>query len=228
MSENTKIQGSVVSDVVAGQGIDAGLARRRLIRAGLAAAPVMLGLKTQSALAYGSSGGHCKPSVWSSLKGAKGCHSSHSVDHGGNTCHHHSDWALSNHSECGKKYHQHSSNFHVPFAGSDCTQVGKPVPTLKEVCKGYYGSNSGNLVTSGDTKKDLLAKHCAAMYLNIKVDNKCPIDEPTVHNIWNNCKNNGVWTPPSGGNSWSRDDCIEYFEYVCKGTKPSSWGNTCA
>jgi len=202
---------------------EAGVARRRLIRAGLAAAPILAGLTSQSALATGvGSATHCKPSVWSSLKGAKGCHASLAIDHGGNTCHHHTYWAGSTHPDCGKRYHYHSSLVHVPFVGTDCTQSGKPVPNLKEVCSGKYTNTRWGSVTTGDSQKDLLAKHCAAMYLNVTVDKQCPIDEATIHSMWSSCKGGGSWSLPGGG-SWTRTDCIEYFEYVCKGTKPASW-----
>lgn len=47
---------------------DAGLSRRRLVRAGLAAAPVMAALQSNSVLAGGGSGGNClRPSTFSSL-----------------------------------------------------------------------------------------------------------------------------------------------------------------
>jgi hypothetical protein len=226
MSENSEIQGpvNIQSPVAASSPADAGLARRKLIRAGLAGAPVLLGLKSQSALATGSTRGeHCKPSVWSSLKGAKGCRSSHVVDTGPVNCNHHTYWAGSTHSDCGKKFHHHATLPKVPFGGSDCNTTGKPVPSLKEVCRGYYGSNTGDRVANDSNDKGKLAKHCAAMYLNVTVDRKCPITEQDIHNIWNGCKDGGTWTPGHGGSAWTRTDCIEYFEYVCKGTKPVSW-----
>jgi hypothetical protein len=47
---------------------DAGLSRRRLVRAGLSAAPVMAALQSNSVLAGGGSGGNClRPSTFSSL-----------------------------------------------------------------------------------------------------------------------------------------------------------------
>lgn len=47
---------------------DTGLSRRRLVRAGLAAAPVMAALQSNSVLAGGGSGGNClRPSTFSSL-----------------------------------------------------------------------------------------------------------------------------------------------------------------
>lgn len=69
MSENSKIQGTVV---VVGRAVEAGLARRRLIRAGLAAAPVVLALSGRSAMATGSTGAGCgakglSPMAWSSI-----------------------------------------------------------------------------------------------------------------------------------------------------------------
>ena len=202
-----------------------GVARRRLVRAGLAAAPVILALKSQSALATGSggTGHHMTCSAWASVSAAKGCHSSHSAQHTGGTCKSYQDWAHSNNSQCNKKFHKKTDwrgvidySKCVPFDGSDYSDK-----SLKEICKG--------VVSSGDSKKDKLAKHCAAMYLNIKVDANCPLDEATVKTIWNRCKNNaGTWSPVANGKPWNRDDCNEYFDYVCKGTKPQSWGTSCA
>lgn len=70
MSENLKIPGPVV----VAQSVDLGLARRRLIRAGLAAAPVVLALSGRSAMATGGCGAKgLSPMAWNSIApGANG------------------------------------------------------------------------------------------------------------------------------------------------------------
>jgi hypothetical protein len=224
-----------------------GIARRKLIRAGLAAAPVMLALKSQSALATGTSTGeHMTCSAWASVTAAKGCHNSHTAKHVAKTCHSYTYWKDRDDNECKKYFHEHTSTKHVPFFGSDCnksTNAGTFVPTLKEVCKGKFiqpvitnvrytmwgtpiTETSYPAVTTGDPRKDLLAKHCAAMHLNATVDRNCPLSTDHIKQIWGSCKNGGSWVPPSGGKPWSRDECIDYFEYVCNGTEPKSWLST--
>ena len=65
MSENSKIQGPVV----VAQKLDLGLARRRLIRAGLAAAPVVLALSGRSAMGttVGCGAKGLSPVAWNSI-----------------------------------------------------------------------------------------------------------------------------------------------------------------
>lgn len=218
MLENPKIE---VQRSPGASTVEAGIARRRLIRAGLAAAPVMLGLKSQSALATGTT--HISCSAWASLSAAKGCHSSHTQHHAGGTCNNYDYWTSHQSGECDKGFHRRTNHRHqtdyskcVPFEGSEFQDK-----SLRDICKGN--------VSSGDSKKDKLAKHCASMYLNLKVSGNCPFDEDTIKTIWNSCKNTGgTWTPFTGGQPWDRDDCNEYFDYVCKGTAPLSWDNTCA
>jgi hypothetical protein len=211
MLENSKNE---TQSSLSGFAIDGGLARRRLIRAGLVAAPVMLALKSQSALATGAT--HMSCSAWASLSAAKGCHSSHTQQQVGMTCKNYDYWPTISHSECNKRFHRHSDYRKcVPFDGSE---YGDKL--LKDICKG--------IVTTGDSRRDKLSRHCASMYLNLRIEGNCPFDEATIKSIWNHCKNGGSWTPPTGGTPWDRDDCNEYFDYVCTGTKPSYWGNTCA
>lgn len=220
MLENSEVQSNVK---VVAPAESAGMARRKLIRAGLAVAPVMLGLKSQSALATGT-GGHCKTSVWSSLSAAKGCRSSHAAVHATSTCNNYTYWPTLSHTECGKKFHNHTTPC-VPFDGSDF--VG--TPSVKDICRGKYYGSTGAAITTGNAEKDKFAKHCASMYLNNTISGSCPVDVVTVKAMWSACKSgSGTWTPASGGPGWTRKDCVEYFDYVCTGTKPSSWSTSCA
>jgi hypothetical protein len=177
-----------------------GLSRRRVIRAGLSAAPVLAGLKSQSALA---TNGICTPSIWSSLKAANYCVSRGRVTQF-STCSPYTHWSTQNHNACGTKYHGSTSG----CAGFGGTHFG--TKTLKQVCG-----------TTTTDKKSVLGRHCAAMHLNATLSSSsCPINVATCQDIWNKCGEQGVtWTPVTGGPAWSRDDCISYFDYVC-GIKP--------
>jgi hypothetical protein len=215
------------NDASSSMGPDAaatGIARRKLLRAGLAAAPVMLALKSQSALACGTGGDHLQCSVWASLSAAKGCMKSHAPVPG-KSCNSHDDWAANaNNTYCNYKFHNDShSNFKVPF-GDTCFRDSsgfKTYHTLRNVCAGTQ-SNGSKFVLS-DPKKQLLGKHCAAMWLNYQVDNS-PISDVQCKAIWTACKDgNGTWTPTPGATPWDRDQCIAYFEYICNGTPPTAW-----
>jgi len=182
-----------------------GIARRKLIRAGLAAAPVMLALKSQSALANGT---QCLPSVWSSFKAAKrGC-LSHGVTYTGGTCHPYNYWATQNSypNFCNnyKNTRFHSSTkggtYCPPFGG---TNYGSK--NLRDIC---------NLTGTDAVTK--LAKHCTAMFLNCKQSpSTCPVDARTCQTIWSQCSTGGTWVPCTGATAWNIDDCNDYFDYVC-------------
>ncbi len=239
MSENLKSplskDGSSPSDTAQTLNMDLslnGVSRRRLVRAGLAAAPVMLVLKSQSALATGTrdSGVNCKTSVWASLKAAGGCRSHSPQTTTETNCRLYSDskWGTETHADCDKKYHHKSTRLarkEVPVdddANDDYCGVNS---SMRDVCAGKKRDSNNNVTNLSDSGKDKFARHCASMVLNIRVLKSCPVDEPTVKSMWRNCKNGGVWTPPSGGTGWTRDDCNEYFDYVC-GVIPSGW-KTC-
>jgi hypothetical protein len=215
--------------------IEDGVSRRRLIRAGLAAAPVMLALKSPSALASG--GAHMSCSVWASLKAANGFRS-HSPQQVGGTCKNYDYWPTAypkkrTNTHCEKRYHS-DVKVSVPFDGSDFCYKSNgtvQVPNLREVCQGKFdtGNASGKPCSTGSAEKDKLGKHCASMYLNIWVNSNCPLAEKDVKDIWTSCKDGvGTWSPYQGcPKPWTRTDCNEYFDYLCKGTKPASW-SSCA
>jgi hypothetical protein len=203
---------------------DGAIARRRLLRAGLAAAPVLAGLKSQSALATGSGVNHMTCSVWASVSAAKGCRNSHVAQHVGNTCKSYLVWKDVDNSYCNTKFHKTSGVF-----DDSCY---KSWATVRDVCRGSF-SNGNSIVASNqyiDSKKSEFSKHCAAMYVNANTDTTCPIKATEIQKIWSDCKNGGYSAPPriAGAGGWSRDEWNDYFGYICKGTKPSTWGSTCA
>ena len=210
--------------------VSAGIARRKLIRAGLAAAPVMLALKSQSALA-GGTGQHLNCSVWASLSAAKGCMKSHAPAPK-STCDGYDKWKSKDtrsFPKCGYKFHNDgkSTTQNVPFDGNefrDSNGYSYSYHDLKMVCGGL--DSKGKSFTGGlNAEKQLLAKHCAAMVLNCSVGNS-PLTETQVKSIWNSCKDGGTWTLPGGG-TWTRTQCNDYFNYVCQGIEPSGWHLDC-
>lgn len=222
MSENFEKDASSSPLIIAAS---AGIARRKLIRAGLAAAPVMLALKSQSALATGTVD-HLHCSVWASLSAAKGCMKSHAPAPG-KTCLSYDDWKYKDTSsfpKCGHKFHDDGVSWtpKVPFTGSHFRD-SSGIHNLKMVCA---GKNSwGGDFSTGNYERDLLGKHCAAMYLNCSVGNS-PLLESHIKSMWDSCKDGGNWTLPSGG-TWSRKQCNEYFNYICKGIEPDGWNLAC-
>lgn len=200
MSENSENDAtSPLLDAAA----SAGIARRKLIRAGLVAAPVMLALKSQSALATGTPG-HCMPSVWASFKASPKVCLSHGVTIAGGTCNSHVYWKdktsypnfCNDHTKT--RFHDYSSSgkYCPPFDG---TKFGSK--NLKEIC---------NLTETDEQTK--LAKHCTAIFLNCKAGYDSPIDATTCRNIW---KSGGVYTPAPGATPWNINQCNDYFDFIC-------------
>lgn len=192
--------------------VEAGVARRRLIRAGLAAAPVMLGLKSQSALAGGTTN-HVKPSVWCSLKATTNGCLSHGGGHAGGTCDSYKTWSAqtSYPNFCNDyrqtRFHWTTGKVYPPFSGYAFT--GK---NCKEV-----------LSLSGATPAEKLARHCMAMFLNAKTSTaNSPISTTTCKTIWQSCSGGGTWTPAFGGPAWTIHDCNDYFDYICGISNPKN------
>ena len=195
--EHTNAEHSSQSVATAGR---RGLDRRRVLRAGLSAAPVLAGLKSQSALA---TNGICTPSIWTSIKAANFCVSGSAAPQQ-NPCKPHTWWCNSSSSACNTYYHGTTTGC-AGYAGTHFTYARN----LKDVCQ--TASNS-----SYQDDKSKLGRHCAAMHLNATVyPSNCPIDTATCKQIWSSCKDGGTWTPVSGGPAWTRADCISYFDYVC-------------
>jgi len=186
--------------------VSTGIARRKLIRAGLAAAPVMLALKSQSALATGT--GHCMPSVWASFKASPRTCLSHGVNVAGGTCNSHVYWKnqTTYPGFCGDptqtRFHSTSGKTCPPFAQTTGSTFKNK--SLKEIC---------NLTGTDATTK--LARHCTAMFLNYKSNSGSPIDTNTCQTIWMNCSSGGTYTPVTGAKPWTIDQCNDYFDFVC-------------
>ncbi len=217
MQENPKTEGrNSVAEPVAPAGMD----RRSLIRAGLAGAPVLLGLTSKSAMAGTT---HVTCSVWSSFKASSKSCLSHGALTGGGTCKSYNYWKGQTYypNFCSdyrnSRFHSVTNKYCPPFSGS---KYGTGY-TMRDIC------NLG-----GTTAVDKLARHCAALYLSAKEDSaSCPITTSTCRTIWQNCSAGGTWTPYAGATPWTIDDCNDYFDYVCgisNGRNPAGAIPVCA
>lgn len=192
-----------------GSSAEVGLARRRLIRAGLAATPVMLGLTSQSALANDVC---IKPSAFSSLKAAN-MKLSHKPNQGW-TCFSHGYW----------KNHSHPTPYSDKTKSFFLTKVLGPA----EVTAGFT-SNPGGGYTDKTLQQVLemngnasdttaLARHVVGTFLTAVANG----DDPTkvLLTTWQ-CKqiwdNQGNWSPVTG-QTWTKANWLEYFDYVYGGT----------
>lgn len=220
MTNNSRVQGTSATKPATTGGT---VARRSLLRAGLASAPVLAGLRSQSALATGT-GNHMTCSVWASVKAAQGCRNSHTTMHVGNTCRSYLHWQNVDNTHCNKIFHQSTGYF------DDICY--KSSATMRDVCRGTF-SNGSSIIRTGYTvtsKKSEFSKHCAAMYVNAMTDATCPIKATEIQSIWSKCRDGGYAPPPNipGAGGWHRDEWCDYFNYICRGVQPSSWGSTCA
>jgi hypothetical protein len=210
MSEISKIEAQGSRGVSA---VEAGMARRRLIRAGLAAAPVMLGLTSQSALAGNGStnpGVICKPSMWASMKAASTC-LSHAGGNPTGTCKKYSDWANNSTVACKThKYHPVTN----PTASYHQLNTCYGTRTVVDVC-----SLPSLSVPSGSglsLAKHKLGQHCAGMYINLQQGLPCPVSLADCQRIWQSCLTTDSCTPVVGATyTWTTDECNGYFDYIC-------------
>ena len=181
-----------------------GVSRRRLMRAGLSAAPVVLALKSNSVLATGTSGGgFCvKPSTFASLGAAaiKTPNASQAprinTDY---TCYSHGYWKTHNNGLVPSDF-----KTKVAFLSSTTgfshnpggTYTGKTVQQVLEMTGG------GHIA---------LARHVTAAYLTARVyPGTAVLSVDDCKQIWNS---GGTWSPVAG-DTWTRARWIDYFNFV--------------
>ncbi len=202
MSENSKIQlppsapqASSVDDV----------ARRRLMRAGLSAAPVVLALKSQSVLAGGDV---CiKPSAFSSLKAANMKLSR--IPNQGWTCYSHGYW----------KNHTHPD----PYQTLDKSFFLLPARTSPQISAGFSWNPGGwytnktliEILNEGGSANSVnLARHVVGTFLtavSLADDTtKVLLTTSQCRQIWDS---QGTWSPVAGA-TWTFADWMAYFDYI--------------
>ena len=194
--------------------------RRKLVRAGLAAAPVVAAFKTNMVLASGTDQVVC-PSTFASFKNnghmcsvtapkrsSGRCVPMDKCNVKGGTRHNTRKFGLGTNKNgragCGFR-HVYQEDYHDK--------------QLWELCaKNYGGQNDKNGWGGGrrDPGRDELARYVSAAYIScLQYGSSAFLSENQCKTIW---ENNGVWSPKVGGKPWSRDETIEYFE-MCYGVK---------
>lgn len=180
------------------------LSRRRLIRGGLSAAPVMLALKSQSVLAADIC---IKPSAFSSLKGAS-MKLSHKPNSGW-TCFSHGYWK--NHDHPAPYSDKNKSFFLTKVLGAGETSAG----FTANPGGAYTGKTLQQVLEiSGNENNAALARHVVGTFLtavSVSDDpNKVLLNQWQCRQIWDT---QGEWSPVAGA-TWHLADWISYFEYV--------------
>lgn len=188
---------------------DAAVRRRRLLRAGLSVAPVMLALKSQSVLAQDTC---VSPSAYSSLKAAntKLTHVHNPVV---NSCFSHGYW----------KTHDHPTPYNNKLRSYFLTPLPSGAPP---------GSVSGGFVTNpagaytgltlqtvlelngNPTQTEAFARHVVGTFLTaVQYPATALFDEAQCRLIWDS---QGTWSPVAGA-TWVLQDWLDYFEYIYGG-----------
>ena len=178
-----------------------GLSRRRLVRAGLAAAPVMAALHSNTVLAGGGDHSCIRPSSFSSLKLAQMTVSRGRVVRDDFECKSHGYWK-NNNGNLRDGYKQ------TKFISSDTGFSTNPGgafngKTLQQV-----------LDMRGNENNTALARHVVAAFLSAKSAgndfDRVLLSVAQCQAIWNG---QGNWSPFAGTN-WTLDQTMEYFKKV--------------
>lgn len=184
----------------------AGLTRRRLVRAGLTAAPVMAALHSNTVLAGGDHS--CiRPSSFSSLKAAfaRGNRLSRGREM-------RDDFECKSHGYWKNKNGNLTSNFKNR---SFLSSAESPTGFTANPGEAFTGKSLQQVLDmTGNANNKALARHVVAAYLSaISVGNDPDRVLLTVSQcaaIWNG---QGNWAPFSGAN-WTLQDTMDYFEMV--------------
>lgn len=183
-----------------------GVSRRRLIRAGLSAAPVVAALKSNSVLAGGTGTQCVKPSAFASLKNANFNHSRWDENNMNCSCIRPQDWCQRDYSCKYEKLSKHSlfnkDSVHVK-CWSGTQLIDNPDLTFHQV---FSRSD-----LAGD--KDF-ARYVAACYANATQfgDWNSPLTKSECLAIWRTAGNG--WTPASGGTAWTRAETDRFFRIL--------------
>lgn len=192
-------------------GSAAGVSRRKLVRAGLAAAPVLAALKSNTVLA----GDHTcvKPSSFSSLNPANWVVSKGRTVDTNYECFSHGYWKKDDRAHpapynikaksffLAKPLNAPSGSYSAGFSGGSSSRFYGM--TLSQVLN--YGGNDDNTA---------LARHLVAFFLTAVANgddpNRVLLTTTQCKTIW---ANGGVWSPVPGMN-WTNSDTMAYFNKV--------------
>ena len=187
----------------------AGVNRRKLVRAGLAVAPVAMALTSTSVLATDIC---IKASAFSSLRAANYALSGGRKPTDNFNCLSHGYW----------KNHDHPA----PFANKAKSFFLSPAPTgTGNVSAGfirnpdgfYSGKTLDIVLNTGGSSSDLqFARDILATFLTAvaQSDTNVLLTQAECLFIWNN---NGVWTPAGTTTAFTKAQTIAYLQYIYSG-----------
>lgn len=185
-----------------------GVSRRRLMRAGLSAAPVVMALKSNSVLATGTSGGgYCvKPSTFASLGAAAIRMPNASQAPRINTAH-----------KCFS--HGYWKNTNAGLSPSDFKTKTKFLSSTTGFTNNLGSAYTGKTIQqvlemTGSTGGDhiALARHVTAAFLTARVyPTSAVLSVDDCKQIWNS---GGNWSPVAGDNTWNQAKWLDYFKLL--------------
>ena len=187
-----------------GKKAEGGVSRRRLMRAGLSAAPVVLALKSNSVLATGTGGGYCvKPSTFASL-GAAAIKSPNASQaprvNTGYKCYSQGYWKQNNTGLSPSDFKTKTG-----FLSSTTGFVNNPGST-------YTNKTIQQVLEMSGGDHIALARHIAAAYLTARVyPTVAVLSVSDCKAIWNS---GGNWSPVAGDNSWNQAKWLDYFKLI--------------
>lgn len=178
----------------------AGLNRRRLVRAGLTAAPVMAALHSNTVLAGGGDHSCIRPSSFSSLKLAQMKVSRGREIRDDYECKSHGYWKNNN----GNLRPDFKAQLFLSSTGFVANPGGA-----------YTGKSLQQVLdTGGNDNNAALARHVVAAFLSAKSAGNQPdrvlLTVAQCHAIWNG---QGNWSPFAGA-SWDLAETMNYFDKV--------------
>lgn len=184
--------------------------RRRLMRAGLAAAPVVMTLKSRSVLATG--GHNCiKPSAFSSLQAAN-MQLSHPVQNDF-TCLSHGYWINHNHPA---PYSTKSKSYFLAVpSGAPSGSVSAGFSP--DVGGQFAGKTLQQVLEMGGGGVIALARHTVGTFLTAVAygDDPTKVLLTTIQckQLWSALAVGGTWSPFPGAN-WNLTDTLAYFDHI--------------
>jgi len=182
---------------------EGGVSRRRLVRAGLSAAPVMAALKSNTVLA----GEHSciRPSSFSSLAAAHMKLSKGRVINTDYACRSHGYWK------------NQPMAWNNSFKTTQFLNSGNSITGFIENPGGAFSNKTFQdvLQMGGNQNNTALARHVVAAYLSAVSVNDHPdqvwLTRAQCNAIWNG---QGVWTPFAGSPVWTLQRTLDYFDMV--------------
>lgn len=179
-----------------------GLSRRRLVRAGLSAAPVMAVLKSNTVLAGGSGHSCVRPSSFSSLTASDMQLSRGRIIKDDYSCASHGFWKNNK----SKDWWDYKTK--TPFLGGETGFTTSPNSSFSKL------TLQAALELKGNQDSEALARHVTAAFLSaVAVGNdpdRVMLSKSQCAQIWNG---QGFWSPFAGAH-WTYDDTMNYFEAV--------------